>query len=365
MRLQKGRSVARKTGGRGSTSQLNLVQRLTRMLHQEMAGSSRGEPLSALVLRYLGAQAVVAACKETYDWACVNDRRICLRLNDARGPPYAPLDRLVGDLVDSLHFSREGRTNVQEHARIMVACKRATTLCSEYCSLAGLGLELDWRDGLRPCLGLRRLRIRQCELTTGDACQLLRCAQGLEVVVFVGENLHGIADELQGVPTLCPTLRSLECTDCNLDGQDAAALLQASPELRMVHFQGMDLSGFKMPPKLQLEILSMLDCQLTRRSVIRIMTLCPDIETLKLCGNSLSAIHEEDAQVPWPSLPRLRHADFRLCELEPGDEEELLRSFPAGSTLEFRAFGLEQSTRGISQRHVLFESSDESSDDQD
>merc|ERR1712113_1160540 len=105
----------------------------------------------------------------------------------------------------------------------------------------------------------------------------------------MGEHLNGIADELEGTPILCPILRSLECTDCNLDGEDAAALLRALPALRVVHFQGMDLSGFKMPPKLKLEVLSMLDCQLTRMSVIRIMTLCPDIETLKLCGNSLAA----------------------------------------------------------------------------
>jgi len=306
--------------------QSSLVRGLER-LHQHVRVPT-GDPLNAYLLHFLASQAVAAACLALRDWACVGGRRVCRRLEDTRGPPFAPLDRVAAPLVDTVSFGRDGREGAAERAEIIAKCRRAGTLLSTYGCLLGLSQLLDWGQGLAPCLSLRAVRLRESRLSAEDAAQLLRCAPRLETAVFQGEELCGLAGALQEVSPGSEELRSMSFIDCRLSASDAAAALGLPPRLRTAHFQSMDLRGIRPPRLPSLASLSLLDCHLMRADAVSVMAACDALETLELCGNSLGG----DGQ-PWPPLRQLRRADVRLCGLAPEEEESLRAALPAAASL--------------------------------
>eukprot|EP00747_Dinoflagellata_sp_TGD_P170266 gnl/TRDRNA2_/TRDRNA2_201375_c0_seq1.p1 gnl/TRDRNA2_/TRDRNA2_201375_c0~~gnl/TRDRNA2_/TRDRNA2_201375_c0_seq1.p1 ORF type:complete len:415 (-),score=61.70 gnl/TRDRNA2_/TRDRNA2_201375_c0_seq1:75-1319(-) len=351
-----------------STFSSSWLWQLFEHLH-EHAGTARGEPLNALVLRLLGSQAVAATCRNALDWACVSGgRRVCTRLNDLTGAPFAPMERLAASLVCEVQLGRDGRDSLQDRVSVITACRRATKLLCTYTSLCGIGRLLDWGAGLCPCLGLRQLRIRQCGIAPDDAVQLLRCAPRLEVAVIIGEQLAGLEASLHTKPPPCSDLRSIEFVDCGLSSVDAAAMLHVLTAVRVARFQAMDLRGLQMPSLPALETLSLLDCNLSRADAVRVMKRCPGVVSLSLCGNPLGAGANEAAgwsvedggrrfSSVWPRLPRLRKGDFQFCELSGEDEDALRAGLPGDAQVDFRV-GLPDSGGG---GHVVFASS--SSDD--
>merc|ERR1740129_197930 len=169
---------------------------LLESLHENI-GAARGEPLNAKVLLLLGDQAVSACCQRLRTWSWVGGRRVCPHLNDVRGPPFVPLERINIALVQVIDLSRDGRESVEERAQVIMGCRRATTLRCLYCSLTGLGTHLDWGDGLAPSLNLRHVRFRDTSLTAFDVVQMLRCTPRLETLILISEQLDGLGDCLE------------------------------------------------------------------------------------------------------------------------------------------------------------------------
>jgi len=315
----------------------------------------------------------------------VAGQRVCHRLDDSRGPPFAPLARVATTLVEVVQLAKDGRDSVEERAKVLLACSRATAFLGFYCSLTGLSRHLDWGAGLSPYLCLRRLRLRQSGVTAEDMVQLLRCAPSLEAAVFVGEHLGGAeAALLERPPPPCSQLHSLELMDCNLSTNDATSLLQMPPRLRTAHLQAMDLRGLGTCLERQLPSLRelrALDCALSGADARGLLAHCPSLEAVTLCGNPLSAAAtaagtveegegEEVAAVMrrllreavWPKLPMALRADFRHCGLGCEEEDAWRACFPAGADVEFSASAAATHARAGSGR-VVFEDSSSSSEE--
>jgi len=272
------------------------------------------------------------------------------------------MDRIAAPVVQAVHFGRDGRESAEDRVRVMVACNKAEVLTCTYGNLLGLYRLLDWGNGLTPCFNFRRTRFRQCGLTPSDVIQFFSCAPRLESAVFVNERLGGMDEAFQyRIQPLRSVIQTVEFTDCGLTGNDAAALLERLPHLRSVHFQAMDLSGLETPQLPGLEEVRLLDCCLRRSDVLRLLSRCPNLRHLVLCGNPLG----EEAPCEWPEMPRLRHADFRHCELSVEDEEALQAKLPTDAQLERRIRLLEAGSPareaapgcpGQTARHVVFDS---------
>lgn len=323
--------------------------------------------MNAQLLSFMNNQAIAAVCRELYEWSCVRGRRVCCRVDDSRGPPFVPLDRVATQLVDVLHLSR-GRDSAQERAEAVVTCSSATVLLCTYSALTGLSLKLDWGSGISACLNLRVARFRQCRLTADDVAKLLVCCPKLHTIALIGEDLSGLSQELR--VGQC-ALRHLHVTDCRLVAEDATTLL--CPTLESVHLQSMDLKGLRAPLLSSLRTLSLIDCCLSRMDAVRLLARCCNLERVELCGNPLGSESRliefdngrenddiGDDGDSWPVLPSLRHADFRFCDLDSDDEADLRISFES-AVLECRARLEEQParTRGDSGRHVVFDSDSE------
>ncbi|CAE8644558.1 unnamed protein product, partial [Polarella glacialis] len=343
------------------------------LLHEHVGAAGHGgsvTPLNALVLRFLGSQAIAASCRALGAWSHVSGKRFCRCLDDTRGPPFTPLESVELGLVEMLKLGRDGRGNPENRTRIIANCRRAESLVCLYGSLSGLHRELDWGSGanpgglrgaekglssfllggvqglsLTPCLNLRRIRVRQCSLGPEDVAQLLHCSPHLEQVWIANEQLFGLADALADVPPRCSKLWALELQDCHLSGMDAEALLLQGllPGLRRAHLQAMDLQGLglaqqeqqeqqeQQQPLASLQELALLDCNLGRPEALAVLSCFPGLEILTLCGNSLglgSGGWNSEAAGRWPPLPRLRRADLRHCELDSEDERQLRSCLP-------------------------------------
>lgn len=317
--------------------------------------------LNVLFLHLLGKQAVAACCRASLDWASLNGRRCCLCLDDRKGPPHAPLDRIATAVVQVVHLGRDGRESPEERARVLTACNKAEVLTCTYSNLLGLSRLLDWGGGVSPTFNVRRARFRQCTLTASDVVQFLSCAPHLESLVFVNEKLGSMEEVFLYRPkSVGSEIHSVEFTDCGLTACDAAALLTRLPQLRSVHFQAMDLSGLKMPSLPNLEQIQLLDCCLRRADVLRLMRRCPSLTVLVLCGNPLG----EEEPCSWPPMAKLRRADFRHCELTAEDEEALRAQLPHNASFESRVSIGEAAADDPcrSSRRVVFDS-DSGSDD--
>lgn len=322
---------ARMTGGSAAFAAGAELPQLLGRLHGQMH-SAGGMPLNALVLRGVGGAALAACSRACREFASIGGRRISFCIDDGRGPPYAPLDRIFVKLVDVLRLGGDCRRE-GERVQAVIACNRATTLACNYGSLTGLGLELNWGGGLTPCLGLRRVRFRQCSLTPGDVAQLLRCTPRLEVAVFIGESLSGLGDALLELPLGCPELRTVDFNDCDLTAGDATTLLQSLPQLRCAHFQAMHLAGLRAGPAQELAELSVLDCGLSRADVAGLMACFPGLQKLRVCGNPLGQVSAQKRNA-WPRMLELRQVDLRHCELTGDDVTELRAQLPPGARVE-------------------------------
>lgn len=368
-----------------------FLQRLFGQIHEHVR-AAQGEPLNALVVKLLGEQAIAAASRGALEWASVAGRRVCRCLDDGRGPPFAPLDRVATALVDVLQLGHEGRGSTVERADAIVKCRAAAKLSCRYSCLTGLATQLDWGGGLSPCLGLQLAVFHDCRLTASDAVMLLKCSPRLRTLAFVGEDIAGIAEE--EVHPEVRELRNLHILHCNLSAQDAAwALSLAAAGLRIAHLQSLPLRGLRLKTVLEsLVDLRAIDCDLCREDAVRLVAACPVLESLKLCGNPLVDCtdasdagdgHEGGfARAAWPQLPRLQSADFQLCELSAADQEELQACLPANCRSQWstpwtllrgeaslaeggaaEASGGMATARPVGGRHVVFDSSSSSEDE--
>mmetsp|Transcript_90173 Transcript_90173/g.291809 ORF Transcript_90173/g.291809 Transcript_90173/m.291809 type:complete len:371 (-) Transcript_90173:138-1250(-) len=325
-------------------------------------GTPCGDTLNVALLRLLGHQAVALCCRDALDWWSLGGRRIVLCLNEeCRGPkgPFAPLGRLAGCHVETVRLGRYGRRNAEESADLIGACTRMTLLRCVYSKLTGIGPRLEQ---VSPRLLLRRVKFHQCRLEVADVVQVFRLASRLEVADFYGESLAGLGEALAAAGVACPDLRSLEFNDCGLAAEDVAGLLRAFGGLRSVHVQASDLHGLRPPRLPALEVLRLLDCQLSREDAVAVMAQCPRLESLSLCGNPLGS-DDLVSDVSWPSMPSLRAADFRNCELDSDDEEALRECLPGCAGLQLRAAPAQPVTAASAPevpaagRHIVFESS--------
>lgn len=312
-----------------------FIQGLLAQVHSNLA-TRAGEPLNAVVLKLLGSQALAACCRATAAWATVRGKRVCAHLVD--GPAHLPLHRLDLDLVESVRLNHGAREGLKERADVILHCRRAVRLYATYCGLTGISQHLQLGPGLLPWLNLRQVRFRQCGFTAVDVVQLMRCSQHLDTAVFLHEPLAGLGDVIFEVsagapPTFGAKLAYVEFMECQLAAQDVTCVLRAFPALRSAHFQSMDLHGLRMPALPTLQKLGCIDCNLSRADVFRLMASCKFLESLALCGNSLETTEEAGSEdeacfLDWPHMPRLKEADFRLCELTAEDEAALGACLP-------------------------------------
>lgn len=376
-------------------------------LHEHSGASGangRGYPLNVLILRFLASQAIAACCRATRRWANLEDgKRYCRCVDDTRGPPHVPLDRVAAMLVETLKLGQDGRDTPEERCRLVVSCRKAELLTSLYGNLSGLSRELNWSSevpngfraqglhnllggisnslALTPCLALRKLRLRQCSLHPKDVAYLLHCTPQLQEAVFLNEQLVGLADALDEVQPCCTALWRLELQDCSLRAVDADALLLKGslPGLRSVHFQAMDLQGLALEnddhhnrcyqkPLASIRELSLLDCNLGIDEIMKLLPCFPLLEELALCGNPLgsksmdtSEFNPERTRRRWPRLSSLRRADLRHCELGSDDEEDLRQCLPPEVEIVFVNSVPAEDAGGSSNRHVFFESSSDES----